>query len=130
MVFSPSSTFSYRNFQVSATLDTVLPLKAQFPWRTPYQERCLLVCFLSLIPALHGRSKDFCGLWGSPPNNHKKCIRRFFYRDRQHPAHRQFSPFHGVTTVFQHWPPALLVLWPIPHLCGGSCFSRNASSML
>src|SRR5262249_24350692 len=101
MVFSPSSTFSCRNFQVSATLDTVLPLKAQFPWQTPYQERCLLVCFLSLIPALHGRSKDFCGLWGSPLNNQKKCIRPFSFHGQRRPVHRQFFPFHGATTVFQ-----------------------------
>src|SRR5947199_6028713 len=36
-VLSPSSTSSYRNSQVFAALDIVLPLKAQCPWPLPYQ---------------------------------------------------------------------------------------------
>src|SRR5688500_770829 len=84
----------------------------------------------SLPPALHGRNRHFCGLSDFPLNNRRKCIRLFFYHDRQHPVRRRFFPFHAVTTFF-HWRlPAWPGLSPIRDLCDASCFSRNGSSTL
>src|SRR5258708_13150872 len=122
--------FSNRNFQVSAILDIVVPLKAQCRWRQPYQQRCLPVYVLSLNPALRGHNKNFFGLEGFPANNHKKCIRPSFYHGQQHPVHHRLFPFHLATTAFQYSLRALLVLLPIRDLCGGSYFSQNGTSML
>src|SRR3954471_13333164 len=117
--------FSYRTSRDSATRDIVLPLRPQCRWKMPCPWRYLLVYFLSLSPALHGRSKDFGGLSGFPLNNHRKCIRPSFDRDQQRLAHRPFFPFHSTTTAFQHSLPAWLVLSPIQDLYGGSCFSQS-----
>src|SRR5271169_1997257 len=95
----------------------------------PYPWRCLLVYFPSLNPALHGRSKDFCGLSDFPLNSHKRCTRPSSCCDQQRPVHRQFVPFHSATTVFQHSHPAWPVLRPTPDLDGGSSFSRSGLSM-
>jgi predicted permease len=93
-VFSPSSTFSYRNFQVSAALDIALLSRVQCLWQLPYPWRYFWVCLVSVIPALHGRSRNFCGLSDFPPNNHKKCILPSLCHDQQRPARRPFVPFH------------------------------------
>src|SRR5258708_12559251 len=122
--------FSNRNFQVSAILDIVVPLKAQCRWRQPYQQRCLPVYVLSLNPALRGHNKNFFGLEGFPANNHKKCIRPSFYHGQQHPVHHRLFPFHLATTAFQYSLRALLVLLPIRDLCGGLYFFLNGPSML
>src|SRR5260221_3518202 len=114
--------FSNRNFQVSAILDIVVPLKAQCRWRQPYQQRCLPVYVLSLNPPLRGHNKNFFALEGFPANNHKKCIRPSFYHGQQHPVHHRLFPFHLATTAFQYSLRALLVLLPIRDLCGGSYF--------
>src|SRR5689334_22916211 len=121
--------FLYRTLQTFAALDIVLRSKAQCPWRPPRPERCLLVCFLSWSPELRGRSRNFCGLWGFPRNNHKKCTRPSFCRDPQRPVHRRFFPFPGGTTIFQDWLPAWPEFSATRDLDGGSCFSRSEFSM-
>jgi hypothetical protein len=60
----------------------------------PYQERYLLVYVFSWSLAIHGHSKDSSGLSDFPLNSHKKRIRPSFCPDQQHPARRQFFPFH------------------------------------
>src|SRR5260370_5416318 len=122
--------FLHRNFQVSAILDTVLPLKAQCRWRQPYQQRYLPVYVLSLNSALRGHNKNFCGLEGFPASNHKKCIRSSFYHGQQHPVRHRFFPFHSATTAFQYALRALLVLLPIRDLCGGSFFFLKGPATL
>src|SRR5579862_4585953 len=121
--------FSYRTLRASATLDIVLRSEAQRQWHLPFQQHYLLVCSLFLSPMPRGRSKDFCGLSDSPRNSHRKCIHRSSCHGQQHPVRRRFVPFHSVTTAFQHSHPAWLVLWPIPDLDGGSCFSQSGPSM-
>jgi len=85
---------------------------------------------LSLTPALHGRSKHFCGLQDSPLNNHKKCIRRLFII----PNNVWFTAgsFHFIKR-----PQFLSMSFqlcshfgPFKNLYGDSCFSQNGLSML
>ncbi|MNC42064.1 hypothetical protein D3C75_908640 [compost metagenome] len=89
-----------------------------------------MVYVLSLIPALPGRNKYFSGLSGFPLNNHNIYTRLFQRHNPPHPVHRRFSPFHGVTTIFQLGLRAWLALYPTPNPDGGSYFSRNGFSML